>query len=65
MEYLELGDLYQYLHDKPALPELEAKEIAFQILEGLEMMHENDFAHRDLKPRVSSMQFKDSHRVSL
>ncbi|OKP13338.1 Rho-GTPase-activating protein 5 [Penicillium subrubescens] len=51
MEYLELGDLYQYLHDKPALPELEAKEIAFQILEGLEMMHENDFAHRDLKPR--------------
>jgi serine/threonine protein kinase len=44
MEYLELGDLYQYLHDKPVLPEVEAKEIALQILEGLEMMHENDFA---------------------
>lgn len=54
MEYLELGDLYQYLYDKPPLPEVEAKEIAFQVLEGLSMMHENDFAHRDLKPRVSS-----------
>jgi serine/threonine protein kinase len=53
MEYLELGDLYQHLYDKPPLPEREAKEIAFQILEGLDMMHENDFAHRDLKPRVS------------
>ncbi|KAJ5371186.1 uncharacterized protein N7496_007278 [Penicillium cataractarum] len=50
MEYLELGDLYQYLYDKPPLSEVEAKEIAFQILEGLGMMHENDFAHRDLKP---------------
>ena len=53
MEYLELGDLLDYMEDRPRLPESEAQEIAFQILEGLEMMHRNEFAHRDLKPKVS------------
>ncbi|KAJ5951483.1 Tetratricopeptide-like helical [Penicillium vulpinum] len=50
MEYLEFGDLFAYLHQKPPVPEEEAKEIAYQILDGLNMMHENGFAHRDLKP---------------
>ncbi|KAJ5859895.1 hypothetical protein N7534_005172 [Penicillium rubens] len=52
MEYLETGDLFAYLYQKPLppLPEAEAKEIAHQILDGLCMMHENGFAHRDLKP---------------
>ncbi|CAP92761.1 Calcium/calmodulin-dependent protein kinase type [Penicillium chrysogenum] len=52
MEYLETGDLFAYLYQKPLppLPEAEAKEIAYQILDGLCMMHENGFAHRDLKP---------------
>ncbi|CAG8241173.1 unnamed protein product [Penicillium nalgiovense] len=51
MEYLEIGDLFAYLYQKPLpLSEAEAKEIAYQILDGLSMMHENGFAHRDLKP---------------
>ncbi|KAJ5243640.1 hypothetical protein N7489_003736 [Penicillium chrysogenum] len=52
MEYLETGDLFAYLYQKPLppLPEAEAKEIAYQILDGMCMMHENGFAHRDLKP---------------
>lgn len=55
MEYHEIGDLFTYLHKKgpvPPLPETEAKEIAYQVLDGLSMMHENGFAHRDLKPHV-------------
>ncbi|KAF2494767.1 calcium/calmodulin-dependent protein kinase type 1B, partial [Lophium mytilinum] len=32
------------------LPELEVQQITFQILEGIAFMHENGFAHRDLKP---------------
>lgn len=53
MEYLEIGDLFAYLYQKPLpLSEAEAKEIAYQILDGLSMMHENGFAHRDLKPSV-------------
>ncbi|KAJ5692033.1 Tetratricopeptide-like helical [Penicillium macrosclerotiorum] len=51
MEYLELGDLSTYLNHRPPLPEFEARILADQILDGLCMMHENKFAHRDLKPQ--------------
>lgn len=54
MEYLEKGDLLEYLdHSRSPLSENETKEITFQILEGLDMMHQNKFAHRDLKPQAS------------
>lgn len=61
MEHLELGDLWHYLYDRPPLPVTEAREIAFQILEGLVMMHENEFAHRDLKPNVSFFHAGKAH----
>ncbi|CAH0004410.1 unnamed protein product [Clonostachys byssicola] len=48
MEYLPRGDLSRYL--KNPLPEAEASLIVLQLLEGLEIMHRNKFAHRDLKP---------------
>jgi serine/threonine protein kinase len=51
MEYFPLGDLQSYLSSP--LSEKEAKQIASQILEGLSFMHDNGFAHRDLKPTVS------------
>lgn len=53
MEYLEIGDLFTYLYGKPPLPETEAKHITYQILDALSMMHQHEFAHRDLKPNVS------------
>ncbi|KAL5363914.1 kinase-like domain-containing protein [Aspergillus floccosus] len=49
MEYLELGDLHHYLQDKAPLSEPDAKDISYQILDGLCLMHDNGFAHRDLK----------------
>jgi serine/threonine protein kinase len=55
MEYLEAGDLFSFFYRKPPLPEAEAKEIAYQILEGLDMLHDNGFAHRDLKPHVGML----------
>ena len=52
MEYCELGDLQGYLSRTSPLPETQAQEITYQMLEGIRYMHENEFAHRDLKPGV-------------
>lgn len=51
MEYLPHGDLHKYL--RAPLSEKEGQHIVFQVLEGLRFMHDNGFAHRDLKPTVS------------
>lgn len=53
MELIEHGDLAGYLNHRPK-PESEAREISWQILNGLEVMHRYGFAHRDLKPAVCS-----------
>lgn len=52
MEYLHLGDLGTLLSTSEPLPEGDAQHITFQILEGLFLMHQNGFSHRDLKPQV-------------
>ncbi|KAK5631506.1 hypothetical protein RRF57_007220 [Xylaria bambusicola] len=49
MEYLSLGDLQGYLAEP--LPEDDTRQITSQIVEGLNFMHEQRFAHRDLKPQ--------------
>lgn len=51
MEYFPHGNLQRYLSS--LIPEIETQQIASQILEGLSFMHDNGFAHRDLKPAVS------------
>ncbi|KAJ5708649.1 hypothetical protein N7488_008450 [Penicillium malachiteum] len=48
MEYIEQGNLSAHL--KAPLPEDEARHISWQLLLGLKELHENKFAHRDLKP---------------
>ena len=52
MEYLRHGDLQAYLNRTPIMPELQGREIAFQVGQGLYYMHQHGFAHRDLKPGV-------------
>ncbi|VUC32373.1 unnamed protein product [Clonostachys rosea] len=51
MEYCELGDLDRYLanHSNTRLPESEAQDITYQILEALTSMHQETFCHGDLK----------------
>ncbi|KAL2130346.1 hypothetical protein VTI74DRAFT_6572 [Chaetomium olivicolor] len=55
MAYCPLGDLQQYL-SRP-VPEAEAGQITYQLLEGLGHMHDNGFAHHDLKPKECSCRF--------
>ena len=47
MEYLEYTDLQKYITHP--FPEEEAQEITSQLLEGIAFMHDNGFAHRDMK----------------
>lgn len=50
MEYFDLGTLNIYMTDD--LKEQDAQSIALQLLEGLKIMHEEGFTHRDLKPEA-------------
>ena len=52
MEYCRHGDLHHYLVSERSVPAGVAQQLAYQMLEGLDQMHQNDFAHRDLKPGV-------------
>jgi serine/threonine protein kinase len=52
MEYISQGHLRNYL--KVERSESEAKVITRQLLEALVIIHQYGFAHRDLKPEVSS-----------
>ena len=56
MEYCQLGDLERVIKAHSGkVPETDARDIIQQILLGLEIMHEESFAHRDLKPQVKSI----------
>ena len=52
MEYFSQGHLRRYLEVERS--ESEAKVVIRQILEGLVVIHLEGFAHRDLKPKVTS-----------
>lgn len=54
MEYCEHGDLKRYLESAKTIPEDEARDVASQVLCALAMMHQEGFAHRDVKPAVST-----------
>ena len=50
-EYFSHGNLRRYLEVERS--EKEAKAITRQLLEGLLVIHQEVFAHQDLKPEVS------------
>merc|ERR1711922_26512 len=52
LHHTSLHDLINQLYDdEETLEESTIAAFAFQILKGLEYLHEHDIAHRDLKPR--------------
>jgi calcium/calmodulin-dependent protein kinase I len=55
MEYFHLGDLRRFMDNRPQFSEEATQQIVRQLLRGIRYMHESGFAHRDLKPGVSSL----------
>jgi serine/threonine protein kinase len=49
MEYFQHGTLDEFI--KQTLSEKDARIISLQLLEGLKIMHDEHFTHRDLKPQ--------------
>ena len=50
MEYCEKGELFNHIIESENLGELEAAYYYYQLINGLECIHNNDFVHRDIKP---------------
>jgi serine/threonine protein kinase len=65
MEYCRHGDLHHYLTNHRFLPAADVQQLTYQVLEGLHQMHQNDFAHRDLKPGVSVVSLSSDYLVTL
>ena len=50
MEYCKLGDLFDYIVNNKRLDEDEASIFFYQLINGVEYIHNLGYAHRDLKP---------------
>ena len=50
MEYLEGGELYDYIVASKRLSEQEAFKFFIQIISAVEYLHKLNIVHRDLKP---------------
>jgi serine/threonine protein kinase len=61
MEYFPLGDLSHHIEALTSpIVELDAVQIVTQILEGVDFMHNLNYAHRDLKPAVRDFQLANN-----
>ena len=50
MEYCSKGELFDYIVSKQRLSKEEASNFFYQLINGIEYMHNKGYAHRDLKP---------------
>ena len=65
MEYAEGETLSAYLERKGTLTEAELKALLYPLLDGLEVVHNADFLHRDIKPGNIILRAEDGSPVLL
>ncbi|KAL7169826.1 hypothetical protein ACSBR2_034794 [Camellia fascicularis] len=64
LEYCRGGDLYMYIHQRRGrVPESTAKHFMQQLAAGLQILRENNFIHRDLKPQNLLLSTHDDNAV--
>uniref|UniRef100_A0A6B2L3E5 non-specific serine/threonine protein kinase n=1 Tax=Arcella intermedia TaxID=1963864 RepID=A0A6B2L3E5_9EUKA len=59
MELVGGGELFDYIVQKKAIPEMEAVSVIAQVLKAIQYMHSVGIAHRDLKPENLLFKEKD------
>lgn len=62
-EYCEGGELFHYLEDKGRISEIETAKLFAQLLDGIEYLHQNGIAHRDIK--LENILLDENNRVKI
>ncbi|KAF2610178.1 hypothetical protein F2Q70_00009504 [Brassica cretica] len=64
MEYVNSGELFDYIAEKGRLQEDEARKFFQQIISGVEYCHRNMVVHRDLKPENLLLESKCNVKIA-
>ena len=64
-EYMQGGELYDRILKLKKFTEKDCANIVYQILRGLNYMHQQNIAHRDIKPENILLESKDLSNVEL
>ncbi len=63
MEYMEKGELFDYIVENKRINENEAIRIFYQLIAGIEYIHKIGIVHRDLKPENILLDYKKSIKI--
>lgn len=63
MEYVEHGELFDYIVKQTKLDELEACRFFKHIITGISYLHELNIVHRDLKPENLLIDWKQGLKI--
>ncbi|XAR48319.1 Non-specific serine/threonine protein kinase [Bertholletia excelsa] len=64
MEYMDCGELYDYITERGRLLEDEARHLFQQIIAGVEYCHHHMVVHRDLKPENILLDTKHNIKIA-
>ncbi|KMU91800.1 BR serine/threonine-protein kinase 1 [Coccidioides immitis H538.4] len=64
LEYVEGGELFDYVSERGPLPEIEAVRLFRQIIAALSCCHQYNICHRDLKPENILLDFRKNIKLA-